>query len=256
MNGGLNCRKIDEKRTVRSSCGRSPYFASKTVSRVLYLTAIYLGALLPARSSHPGSGRASLSGTNPDAPIPVLLRIEFTAADCSQPPGALLPHLSTLTSPEEIPFRSVPPCGKDFARSIPSSSPHKNVVFAGAQFETENEAVYLCCTFPEVAFGGRYPLSLPCGARTFLMDGLSACPRGRLFYSQGHYTGKRRACQPAAFHMLLPYYIRLLAESFHSPDRRRFLKVTAMKRKRSSRGATWTAPPNPAGCETNVPLPL
>ncbi len=36
------------------------------------------------------------------------------------------------------------------------------------------EAVYLCCTFPEVAFGGRYPLSLPCGARTFLMYGLSA----------------------------------------------------------------------------------
>ena len=35
-------------------------------------------------------------------------------------------------------------------------------------------AVYLCCTFPEVAFGGRYPLSLPCGARTFLMYGLSA----------------------------------------------------------------------------------
>ena len=37
-----------------------------------------------------------------------------------------------------------------------------------------NPAVYLCCTFPEVAFGGRYPLSLPCGARTFLMYGLSA----------------------------------------------------------------------------------
>ena len=46
-------------------------------------------------------------------------------------------------------------------------------------------AVYLCCTFPEVAFGGRYPLSLPCGARTFLMDGLSACPRDCLSYSQG-----------------------------------------------------------------------
>ena len=45
-------------------------------------------------------------------------------------------------------------------------------------------AVYLCCTFPEVAFGGRYPLSLPCGARTFLMDGLSACPRGCLFSSR------------------------------------------------------------------------
>ena len=45
-------------------------------------------------------------------------------------------------------------------------------------------AVYLCCTFPEVAFGGRYPLSLPCGARTFLMDGLSACPRDCLFSSR------------------------------------------------------------------------
>ena len=66
---------------------------SKTVSRVLYLTVIYLDALLPVRSSHPGSGRASLY-----APIPVLLRIEFTASDCSQPTGALLPHLSTLTS--------------------------------------------------------------------------------------------------------------------------------------------------------------
>ena len=45
-------------------------------------------------------------------------------------------------------------------------------------------AVYLCCTFPEVAFGGRYPLSLPCGARTFLINGLSACSRGCLFSSR------------------------------------------------------------------------
>ena len=29
-------------------------------------------------------------------------------------------------------------------------------------------AVSLCCTFPGIAPGGRYPLSLPCGARTFL----------------------------------------------------------------------------------------
>ena len=35
-------------------------------------------------------------------------------------------------------------------------------------------AVFLCCTFPQIALGGRYPLSLPCGARTFLMRGLSA----------------------------------------------------------------------------------
>ena len=66
----------------------------------------------------------------PIAPIAVLLRIEFTASDTLEPMGELLPRLSTLTS---------------------------------------EEAVYLCCTFPEVAFGGRYPLSLPYGARTFLM---------------------------------------------------------------------------------------
>ncbi len=35
-------------------------------------------------------------------------------------------------------------------------------------------AVYLCCTFPEVTLGGRYPLFLPCGARTFLTNGFSA----------------------------------------------------------------------------------
>ena len=63
-----------------------------TVSRVLYLTVIYLRAALPRYSSHPGSGRANLY-----APIPVLLRIEFTASDTLEPTGALLPHLSTFT---------------------------------------------------------------------------------------------------------------------------------------------------------------
>ena len=33
----------------------------------------------------------------PIAPIPVLLRIEFTASDTLEPTGALLPHLSILT---------------------------------------------------------------------------------------------------------------------------------------------------------------
>ena len=45
-------------------------------------------------------------------------------------------------------------------------------------------AVYLCCTFPQIALGGRYPLSLPCGARTFLTASLSALPRDRLSYSR------------------------------------------------------------------------
>ena len=64
--------------------GGARSYASKTVSRVLYLTVIYLGALLPERSSHM-------------LPTTVLLRIEFTATDSLQPSGALLPHLSTLT---------------------------------------------------------------------------------------------------------------------------------------------------------------
>ncbi len=42
-------------------------------------------------------------GDNSPAPIPVLLRIEFTATGTLEPSGALLPHLSTLTSPEHSP---------------------------------------------------------------------------------------------------------------------------------------------------------
>ena len=39
-------------------------------------------------------------------------------------------------------------------------------------------AVYLCCTCPGVTPGGRYPLSLPCRARTFLTrDPLGSRPR-------------------------------------------------------------------------------
>ena len=65
---------------------------SKTISRVLYLTVIYLGASLPVRSSHlPGE-------TGPVTfPSTVLLRIEFTATDTLEPSGELLPRLSTLT---------------------------------------------------------------------------------------------------------------------------------------------------------------
>ena len=45
---------------------------------------------------------------------------------------------------------------------------------------TLSAAVYLCCTIPGVAPGGRYPLSLPCAARTFLMPKA----RDRLHQSQ------------------------------------------------------------------------
>ena len=114
---------------------RIPSGTSGPVSRVLsFKTAIYLDAPLPTRSSRlPGTVGPTY------CPSTALLRIEFTAMDCSQPSGELLPRLSTLTGGK-------PP------------------------------AVYLCCTFPRVAPGGCYPLSLPCGARTFLTDGPFAPP--------------------------------------------------------------------------------
>ncbi len=111
------------------------HVASRPVSRVLsFKTAIYLDILLPVCSSH-------LHGTAGPAMCPstVLLRIEFTAMDCSQPSGRLLP----------LPFHPYP-TGKAC------------------------KAVYLCCTCPRVAPGGCYPLSLPCGARTFLRAGAFA----------------------------------------------------------------------------------
>ena len=105
-----NCTKVlfcaipkRKRRSLLRIPQEGPYLiASKTISRVLYLTVIYLDALLPVRSSHPGSGRANLY-----APIPVLLRIEFTASRCSHVMGELLPRLSTLTTAERWRYISV-----------------------------------------------------------------------------------------------------------------------------------------------------
>ena len=63
----------------------------------------------------------------------VLLRMGFTRQLCLHSPGELLPHHFNLTT------------------ALPVS------------------AECFCCTFPTVTCGGRYPSSLPCGARTFLM---------------------------------------------------------------------------------------
>lgn len=129
-----NCKKsvneTQHKKDRKGFCPLAVFLTSKPVSRVLsFKTAIYLDVELPPRSSRP------LNATGPVYCVPTaLLRIEFTATDCSQPSGELLPRLSTLTAL----------CG------------HKT-------------AVYLCCTIPKVTLGGRYPLSLPCAARTFLM---------------------------------------------------------------------------------------
>ena len=143
------------------------FFTIGSVSRVLSSTVIYLGAPLPVRSSHLlGSSRAGLASSA------VLLRIEFTAMDAfarhwvrsyrTFPP---LPRRRKLHIPR--------PAASGRSRSFRcASSPHKTFVLRGPHFWAA--AVYLCCTFPQIALGGRYPLSLPCGARTFLMRGLSA----------------------------------------------------------------------------------
>jgi len=56
-------------------------------------------------------------------------------------------------------------------------------------------AVYFCCTCPEVTLGGRYPLSLPCGARTFLIRGLSATVRGCPTWSRKYCNRNCDKCQ-------------------------------------------------------------
>ena len=156
------------------------------------LTVIYLGVPLPARSSHPGSSRASLY-----APIPVLLRIEFTAT-VTFTRRRVSSYLAFPPLPRQCKLHILRSAASGWTKSFRRTSfPHKNCVFAGPHCWGCDGAVYLCCTFPEVAFGGRYPLFLPCGARTFLMNRLSPCPRDcpacshSLLYPTG--TGKVNA---------------------------------------------------------------
>ena len=56
-------------------------------------------------------------------------------------------------------------------------------------------AVYLCCTCPGVTPGGRYPLSLPCEARTFLTRILSDSGRGCPTWSGCYFTLSPADCQ-------------------------------------------------------------
>ena len=121
-------------------------YMSRSISRVL-LSYGHLSRRTVAGTLQPPRERPG----QPIAPIPVLLRIEFTAADA-------------FTRRRVSSYLAFPP--------LPAAP------------QSPQPAVYLCCTFPEVAFGGRYPLSLPCGARTFLIGRLSPCRRDCLIHSQ------------------------------------------------------------------------
>ncbi len=117
---------------------------SKSISRVLYLTTIYLGQVLPPNSRHhPGKRRASVI-----LPIWVLLRIGFTGPRSLLHAGELLPRLSTLTKSIKL------------------------------------LAVYFCCTIPRVASGGRYPLSCPAELGLSSGAAFRHCIRGCLTYSR------------------------------------------------------------------------
>jgi len=145
---------------------------------------IVAGGLKPP----PESGRAGLASSKRCSPA-VLLRIEFTAAYCLQPPGELLPRLSTLTLTE------------DRRQRTGNSQVFVICPLASALCK----AVYLCCTGPKVAFGGRYPLSLPCGARTFLVSSLSPVLRGCPAYSLCYSKPDMYICQPATTQHLHSY---------------------------------------------------
>ena len=165
---------------------------------------------MPTRSSHPGSGRASLllpyrccSGSSLQRwtvsshrvssyltfpPLPSSMQTSHPSP-CRQRQSSSVPlRLLFLSEP----LRWVPPGekGRGFVENMELAS---------------TTAVYLCCTFPEVAFGGRYPLSLPCGARTFLTTGLSTWPRDRLSYSRSSFYRKGRGLSTDAARQSLAF---------------------------------------------------
>ena len=125
----------------------------------------------------------------------VLLRIEFTAPQCLHAAGELLPRLSTLTPSLQAPYPALPR-KREIAVTLLLllflPEPLRWVLSGAREF---NGAVYLCCTFPEVAFGGRYPLSMPYGARTFLTHRLSPYARGRSVHSLINSTTHFSTCQ-------------------------------------------------------------
>jgi len=138
------CSISSRRKTTGDTCGLS-YTVSKPVSRVLCWTVICLGLPLPTGSSHllGRSGKPRHS-------------------KCQSPRGV---------APDRVYMTGQSPAGP--WALTPRFHPYRD----------NAAAVSLCCTFPEVAFGGRYPLSLPYGARTFLVHNLSAYTRDCLAYS-------------------------------------------------------------------------
>ena len=147
---------------------------------------------LPGRLSRTGKGgkvSRPLRGRPPAAGLIEIVKRDpsslFTQHPCTVRPGG-----DCADGEKEGPWARSPPHP---GQQVPDTAFQSSfTIFHSCRHGSAALAVYLCCTFPEVAFGGRYPLSLPCGARTFLMDGLSACPRDCLSSSQGRLYPMRR----------------------------------------------------------------
>ena len=101
----------------------------KSISRVLYLTIIYLGLLLPYRLQRHTRRR---DGQPHKSSYSVLLQVGFTEPLSHLSAGEPLPHLSTLT-------------GQLGCLSIINMLP----------------AVYFCCTILRVTSTGSYPAPCP-----------------------------------------------------------------------------------------------
>ena len=156
--------------------GTAVFWCSKPVSRVLsFKTAIYLDAPLLTRSSRlPGTAGPACMSLHGVAPDRVYSDGHFYA-----PSGELLPRLSTLTAPSE----------NETLQLVGS------LLVIHFSLVRKDAAVYLCCTCPRVAPGGCYPLSLPCGARTFLTGGPFAPPARLSSLLPNYSTGKKPRCQ-------------------------------------------------------------
>lgn len=83
------------RKKTRKPLRSADYVVSKSISRVLYLTIIYLGVSLPKRSSDLPPGETSSLHF---IPYLVLLQMGFTEPHSRLCAGELLPHLSILTS--------------------------------------------------------------------------------------------------------------------------------------------------------------
>ncbi len=134
--------KNHEPAAITAFHGFYAFIYGQDVSRVLYLTIIYLGLLLPASSC--------------DLPIGQRRAAAFCALFWSCSGWGLHDRYVTIPACELLPHNF------NLTTALPVS------------------AVCFCCTFPIVTYAGRYPASSPWGARTFLM--YSESTRDRLSY--------------------------------------------------------------------------